>query len=245
MNGNKDIEDDGHHTNIDMEADIQECNRYVDETTERVSDDVLKSRIAGIEHISHFEFPPQRYCDICQMTQPYRTKHCRECDKCVRKYDHHCFWIGGCVGELNHRKFILFLLLKTFSLVLSFDVLVSGYDRANYVNDKNQEFHQKGIFMVLGAIAAAFVFFSGLLLFYHIYLMMTNQTTWEHSRRPAISYLRVYPKSVFPFDYGIKQNMMQLLFHENKVREWVLRHPHLLKVRNGFNYCENEYYNCC
>ena len=28
--------------------------------------------------------------------------------ECVRKFDHHCFWIGGCVGELNHGKFFLF-----------------------------------------------------------------------------------------------------------------------------------------
>jgi palmitoyltransferase len=38
------------------------------------------------------------YCDICNCRQKMRTKHCFRCGKCVRKYDHHCPWIGACVG---------------------------------------------------------------------------------------------------------------------------------------------------
>jgi hypothetical protein len=62
-----------------------------------------------IEYIAKIELPKKRFCEYCSIEQPYRSKHCKECERCVRKYDHHCFWIGGCVGELNHRKFWLFL----------------------------------------------------------------------------------------------------------------------------------------
>mmetsp|Transcript_29974 Transcript_29974/g.26544 ORF Transcript_29974/g.26544 Transcript_29974/m.26544 type:complete len:101 (+) Transcript_29974:770-1072(+) len=97
----------------------------------------------------------------------------------------------------------------------------------------------------LAILAAGFIFFSGILLFYHAFLIMTNQTTWEHSRRSSISYLKIYSRTIFPFDYGVWNNIKMALFHKNKVREWTLRHPDILKARDGFNYFENDYYNCC
>ena len=39
-----------------------------------------------------------------------RTKHCEDCGKCVRKYDHHCPWLEACIGERNHKFFWMFLL---------------------------------------------------------------------------------------------------------------------------------------
>ena len=39
-------------------------------------------------------FVERRYCIICNIEQPIRSKHCRNCDKCVARYDHHCPWIG-------------------------------------------------------------------------------------------------------------------------------------------------------
>ena len=42
--------------------------------------------------------PPYHYCIHCKAIQKYRTKHCKLCEACIGKFDHHCFWIGGCVG---------------------------------------------------------------------------------------------------------------------------------------------------
>lgn len=44
---------------------------------------------------SVFSVPPKHYCKTCNIEQEYRTRHCHKCQKCVHKYDHHCFWIGG------------------------------------------------------------------------------------------------------------------------------------------------------
>lgn len=49
--------------------------------------------------------------------QPMRAKHCQTCQHCVRRYDHHCPWIENCVGERNHRWFVLYLAVQLLVLV--------------------------------------------------------------------------------------------------------------------------------
>jgi hypothetical protein len=38
------------------------------------------------------------FCHHCERYKPPRTHHCRTCKTCILKMDHHCPWIGGCVG---------------------------------------------------------------------------------------------------------------------------------------------------
>ncbi|CAL8294295.1 unnamed protein product [Lota lota] len=53
----------------------------------------------------------ENWCPPCRLARPPRAGHCRVCGVCVQRLDHHCVWINSCVGQGNHRSFLLTLLL--------------------------------------------------------------------------------------------------------------------------------------
>ena len=58
-----------------------------------------------------------QYCIKCKIFKPVRAKHCKICQKCIYRFDHHCQWIGNCVGKNNHKHFIQFLFYSAFTLL--------------------------------------------------------------------------------------------------------------------------------
>ena len=51
-----------------------------------------------------------RICTKCKLYQPPGTAHCVDCGVCVKGYDHHCGFMGQCVGKLNLFPFYCFLI---------------------------------------------------------------------------------------------------------------------------------------
>ena len=40
-----------------------------------------------------------RWCSTCSNWKQDRVSHCSELNRCVKKMDHYCPWVGGIVGE--------------------------------------------------------------------------------------------------------------------------------------------------
>ncbi|KAF9481622.1 zf-DHHC-domain-containing protein [Pholiota conissans] len=117
--------------------------------------------------------PVHRYCGIDHIVKPYRAHHCRVCGTCVLKYDHHCPWIGQCVGARNQKFFFNFNEAAVVFTAYAFGTtLAYTIKPSNSVNIDPQE-------IILIALAGFFCLFTTLLVISHVGMILRGMTTVE------------------------------------------------------------------
>lgn len=109
-----------------------------------------------------------RDCIICHQVQALRAKHCHDCNKCVLTFDHHCPFMGCCVGEKNRALFYVYLAVQLAEL----SVLAVVMERLMVMRRME---YAIGFLFVLVLVAAILM---GCLLLFHTYLMLKGLTTW-------------------------------------------------------------------
>lgn len=63
-------------------------------------------------------------CEKCFAVERQDAFHCSRCDVCIEEYDHHCVWIGKCVGKRNYVVFYCFVVCTMLYFVVI--ILVCG-----------------------------------------------------------------------------------------------------------------------
>lgn len=70
------------------------------------------------------------FCPMCVTYKPPRAHHCSRCNFCVLRYDHHCPWLGQCVGFFNYKNYLLVLFytwILTFWVLMLLSVAIGAY----------------------------------------------------------------------------------------------------------------------
>ena len=114
----------------------------------------------------------QRNCQDCKLDQPLRTKHCKVCKRCVSTFDHHCPWLGNCVGEWNRRRFFMFVVYQTIEVSWAATVL-SGFVSESFKHKHSDWFsylQAHALPLLSLTISLFFTVLVGSLLPMHLYL---------------------------------------------------------------------------
>lgn len=123
-----------------------------------------------------------KYCEECCLYRPPRCSHCRVCDCCVERFDHHCPWLGTCVGRRNYRYFLCFLAGTSVLLVVVF-VVAAAAIAAEAGGDSSAPSATTIVSWILAVAAPVALVFVLSLGGFHAYLVATQQTTKEFSKR--------------------------------------------------------------
>ncbi|CDW89026.1 probable palmitoyltransferase zdhhc8-like [Stylonychia lemnae] len=209
---------DTNHIAIDIENNIQSNKENVENENQNQSpakntggdkDELFENYVVvrGVEIVVN-------HCRSCNIIRPPRAFHCSRCNICVEVHgmilenicaqdfksllDHHCPWVGTCIGKRNHRYFVLFLQWTSFHAIFTF---ITGL--ISVLNDYHttvQDFYINvpcWVIMIYGAFIAIMLLpFAA----YHWWLIGTGKTTNEEVRGK-------YQKwGQNPFDFGCKRN---------------------------------------
>ena len=126
------------------------------------------------------------YCNSCSAYRPPRTSHCSLCDNCVQRFDHHCLWLGTCIGKRNYRYF--YFLTESINLSALFQICFSLYYIINHTKHLiNKENYSKLILWGLSALSLYdllfAIFFVGKLFILHTYLVCQSKTFYENIKK--------------------------------------------------------------
>eukprot|EP00727_Mastigamoeba_balamuthi_P010063 m51a1_g568 hypothetical protein (583) ;mRNA; f:511823-514847 len=175
--------------------------------------------------------PPQgaAYCSLCRLRRPWRSKHCKACGRCVSRYDHHCGFVGKCVGQRNKLPFLLYLLCEflCFSSLTIAVVDILEFDGSLWP-----------FFALVASGVTSLLAFA--LLANQTYLAITNQTQYEAmGRHPHVP--DVPDRVHMPFDAGCVENLRQfcVVTDINFVAQ-AQSSPSCFSL-----FLDNDYYSCC
>ena len=149
-----------------------------------------------------------KVCKTCYIVKPFRSHHCQDCGNCIYNFDHHCPWIGGCVGGRNYVYFFTFLCLfninNIFIAVFCIIHIIYSYKDIKSVEKIDKWVAINLINLIPTLLTMIFLgltmFFTVGLNIYHIKLISRGMSTKEEIKK------LIFDNIGNPYDKGCSKN---------------------------------------
>ena len=171
------------------------------------------------------------YCYTCFHFRPPRTSHCAECDNCVERFDHHCLWMGTCVGKRNYKYF--FSLITSATSLSIFQIFACvGFIVNQYKGERVKSEDTKYVVIALSCV----IFFDLMFLCFfllklcvvHSWLIGRGVTFYEHIKKKYDTSIKKNP-----FSKGYLRNIYLALFRPVPVGRLDMTKERDSKVTSG------------
>lgn len=166
-----------------IEMQKQKISEGIEQITEYVEDEISNK-------MQHYKALMDQHCSSCLIYRPLRASHCSRCDCCVEMFDHHCPYIGKCIGKRNYKYFLLYISSTAVCIsAILIQVILFWAETVQTSSGHITKSKQFLPFIIVTVVVQGIVVLNlwGLVIF-HAYLNIRGETTREylkHKQAPA------------------------------------------------------------
>jgi len=161
---------------------------------------------------------PKEFCPTCLIRKPMRAKHCRLCNQCVARFDHHCPWINACVAVNNHGTFLVTISFFAGALYIiwfsSYSYLITRLDFSSIFMLFYSAYFEEAPAVLVAGWTTVHALWLTLLVYVQIRAIFNNTLIHERLAEKKFGYINGYN----PFNHGYINNVKD--FINRKDSDW-------------------------